>query len=84
VETIAKAIGGIALLGPAGIAATLVTGSSGAGDLCGVAVEAAEKGVKLSVMEEREKKTGPAGEAAQEVEKGVGKIGKELEGLFGK
>jgi uncharacterized protein involved in outer membrane biogenesis len=83
-ETIAKAIGGIALFGPAGIAATLVTGSSGAGDLCRVALEAAEKGIKLSVMQERENKTGPAGEAAESVEKGLGKIGKGLEGLFGK
>jgi AsmA family protein len=83
-ETIAKAVGGIVLFGPAGIAATLFTGGSGTADLCGVAVDAAKQGVKLSVMQEREKKTGPVGEAAEKVEKGVGKIGKELEGLFDK
>jgi uncharacterized protein involved in outer membrane biogenesis len=83
-ETIAKAVGGIVLFGPAGIAATLVSGSSGVQGLCRVALDAAKQGVQLSVMERKEKKTGLANEAAQGIEKGVGKIGKEFEGLFGK
>jgi AsmA family protein len=83
-ETIAKAIGGIALFGPAGIAAALVTGSPGDGDLCRVAAEAAQKGLKLSVVEEKNKGTGVAGEAVQGLEKGLGEIGKGIEGLFGK
>jgi hypothetical protein len=84
VETVAKAIGGIALLGPAGILGTLATGSSVQKNLCQVATEAAQKGIKLSVVEEKTRGKGVAGEAAQGLEQGLGEIGKGIEGLFGK
>ena len=83
-ETIAKAVGGIVLFGPAGLAATLVRGGSGEGDLCRVALEAAEKGVPLSVVEEQEKKPGVLGQAGEALGEGLDKVGKKLKELFGR
>jgi AsmA family protein len=83
-ETTAEAIGSIALFGPAGILATLVTGSSGEEDLCRVAADAARKGIKLSVVEEKTRGKGVVGEVTQGLEEGLGEIGKGLKGLFNK
>jgi uncharacterized protein involved in outer membrane biogenesis len=84
VETVAKAIGGIALLGPLGILGTLATGSPAQKNLCQIATEAAQQGIKLSVAEGKNQGKGVAGEAAQGLEQGLGEIGKGIEGLFGK
>ena len=46
--TLGKAVGGVMLLGPVGIASVLAGSSSGNEDLCLVAMEAAEKGVNFS------------------------------------
>ena len=83
-ETTAKAIGSIALFGPAGIASLFVTGSSEEGDVCRAAVEAAQKGEKLSVVEKKAQRKGVVGEAAQGLEQGLGEIGRGLKGLFSK
>ena len=64
--------------------ATLVTGSSGEEDLCRVAADAARKGIKLSVVEEKTRRKGVVGEVAQGLEEGLGEIGKGLKGLFNK
>jgi hypothetical protein len=66
-ETIAKAVGGIVLFGPAG-----------------VALEAAEKGVPLSVVEKQEKKPGVLGQAGEALGEGLDKVGKKLKELFGR
>ena len=83
--TMGKAIGGIALFGPLGLASTLA-GKSEAGDTdpCDVAVEIARTGVipsesKENVEEDGEPKT--AGETIKDTIKGVGES---LKGLFGR
>jgi AsmA family protein len=83
-ETTAKAIGGFGLFGPAGIVSLFVTESSEEGSLCRAAVEAAQKGVKLSLVENKAKTKGVLGEAAQGLEQGLGDIGRGLKGLFSK
>jgi hypothetical protein len=54
------------------------------GDLCCVALEAAEKGVPLSVVEKQEKKPGVLGQAGEALGEGLDKVGKKLKELFGK
>jgi hypothetical protein len=76
---IGKIVGGITLFGPAGIAAALVSGSSGDENPCLAAIEAAKKGVRSSG-----EKKGPAEGVTQGVEKGIKGVGKELHKLFGK
>ena len=79
-ETLAKAAGGMVLFGPAGLAAMLLQGGSGEGNLCRVATEAAEKGVPLSAVE---KQKGVLGRTEEGLEEGLGAVGKKLRGLFG-
>lgn len=68
--TLGKAIGGVALFGPVGIIAALVSGTSGDKNPCLAAIEAAKKGSKVS---------------GGEKPKGVGEgIGRSLKKLFGK
>jgi uncharacterized protein involved in outer membrane biogenesis len=64
-----KAIGGVMLFGPVGIAAVLVGSSSGDENSCMAAIEAAKKGVRV--------KKGPVGKVTEGA-------GKELNKLFGK
>ncbi len=71
-----KAIGGVMLFGPLGIAAALVGSSSGDENSCMAAVEAANKGVRV--------KKGPVGEVAGGAEEVLKGAGKELKKLFGK
>jgi len=71
-----KAIGGVMLFGPVGIAAALVGSSSGDENSCLAAVEAANKGVRI-----KKGLMGEATEGAEDVLKGAGK---ELNKLFGK
>jgi uncharacterized protein involved in outer membrane biogenesis len=81
--TVGKEVGGVLLFGPAGALAGLVEKSSGEKDLCSVAIEAAQKGVKLSFLETQKKK-GVLGEASENVEREIGAAGKELQRLLGK
>ncbi len=71
-----KAIGGVALFGPVGIAAALVGSSSGDENSCLAAIEAAKKGVRV-----KKGLVGKVTEGAEDVLKGAGK---ELKKLFGK
>jgi hypothetical protein len=71
-----KAIGGIMLFGPVGIAAVLIGSSSGDENSCLAAVEAARKGVRV-----KKGFMGQVTEGAEDVLKGAGK---ELKKLFGK
>jgi len=64
-----RAIGGVLLFGPVGIAAVLVGSSSGDENSCMAAIEAAKKGVRV--------KKGPVGKVTEGA-------GKELKKLFGK
>jgi uncharacterized protein involved in outer membrane biogenesis len=82
--TAAKALGGMALFGPAGLGSALL-GSSSTGEkqLCPLAMQAAERGVKLSDLEKKQDKsiTGRASQGAGQVVEGVKKG---LEKLFGR
>ena len=78
-----KAIGGVALFGPIGIATALVSRSSGDENPCLAAIEAAKKGAKKPVKKKGvvEKST----ERVTEGVKGAGEgIGRGLKKLFGK
>ena len=81
-ETVGKMVGGFVLMGPAGLATGLIGGSGGSQDLCPIAIEAAQKGVKLSAVEKAEKKG--ATEPTQIPQKGIQELGKGLKKLFGK
>jgi hypothetical protein len=70
-----KAIGGVMLFGPVGIAAALIGSSSGDENSCLAAVEAARKGVRV-----KKGFVGQVTEGAEGVLKGAGK---ELKKLFG-
>jgi len=87
--TLGKAIGGTVLFGPVGIAAALISRSSGDENPCLAAIEAAEKGVRVSG--EKKKPVGKNSEVEKSTEsdtKGikdaVEDIGGKLKGLFGK
>lgn len=82
--TLGKAVGGVALFGPAGVAGALAGGSSGDKNPCLTAIEAAKKGVKVPPVEKpaKEKKTGEG--VIEGTEERVQDIGKELKKLFGK
>ncbi len=83
-KSVGKAIGGFFLFGPAGIAAIMVGGSSNDEDLCRVAADAAEKGVKLSIERKEENKPGAMEKTIEGIKEGFGKIGRGFKGLFGK
>lgn len=72
-----KAAGGMALFGPAGIAASLAGGSSDQGNRCLLAIEAAKKGVKPSEKSLVEK-TAESGKSA------VTGAGEKVKKLFGR
>ena len=73
-----KTIGGIALFGPVGIAAALVSGSKGDENPCVAAIEAAKMGAKTS----RDEK--PAEKKTEGLKGSVGDVGRSLKKLFGK
>lgn len=82
--TIAKGAGGVALFGPAGIAAILASGNAGGENPCLAAIEAAEKG---GTAETTGGETEPAGSAAEEVtgdaKSSIEEAGRSLKKLFG-
>ncbi len=71
-----RAIGGVALFGPAGIASALVGSSSSDENSCSAAIEAAKKGVKA--------KKSIGGEVSEGAEKIIKGVGKGLNKLFGR
>jgi hypothetical protein len=81
--TVAKSVGGAALLGPVGIAAALAGGSAGSkgGNPCLEAMEAAKTGVKPQAADD--KKGAPA-KAAEGVKGAVEGAGDKVKKLFGK
>jgi hypothetical protein len=72
-----KAIGGMALLGLAGLAVALIDVSPGDPNPCLTAIEAVQKGIEVSTVEESEEERGPE----EETTKGVRGT---LKKLFGK
>ena len=78
--TVGKAIGGVALFGPAGIAAALTSKPSGEKNPCLAAIEAARKGVRGSGQSKGKERGGKPGEGKKKEE------GQEegMEGLFKK
>lgn len=81
--TAAKALGGFALLGPAGLGGALLGSSTGEKQLCPLAIQAAERGVKLSELEKKQDKS-LAGRASEGAGKVIGGVRKGLEKLFGR
>lgn len=81
---IGKALGGLLTVGPAGIGGALTGQSAEVKNLCPLAVEAARQGVKLSVIEKRQKPRNAVGTTTEGVKKSAGEIGKQLMNLFGK
>ena len=73
IVTLGKAIGGVALFGPFGIAAALADGKFGDKNPCLAAIEAAKKGADDKKSEEK----------MDVIEKTTKDIGNELEELLG-
>jgi AsmA family protein len=75
--TVGKAVGGMALLGPAGILTALTSTGPGDANACLTAIESAKKKGKPGAGEKPEKEKGVAGEVkagAQGIEKGLRKL----------
>jgi len=68
--TVGKAIGGVALFGPAGIAAALMSKGSGDKNPCLAAIEAAKKGVRVSDQSKGKEKGGQPSEGEEKKEGG--------------
>ncbi|MBW2609669.1 MAG: AsmA family protein [Deltaproteobacteria bacterium] len=69
--SLGKAIGGVMLFGPIGIAAVLAGGSSDEENPCLCAIESAKKGVKVPGDTKREQKKIAAEKSAEGISKGV-------------
>ncbi len=72
--TVGKAVGGVALLGPAGILTALANASPGDANACLAAIESAKKKGKTGAGEKSEKEKGVAGEVKEGlkgIEKGL-------------
>lgn len=85
--TLGKAVGGVALFGPAGIAAALIGKSKGgkAENPCLAAIEAARTGVKPSTKEKpAEEKKGEPKKTEDVLKEIIAGVGDKLKGLFGK
>jgi AsmA family protein len=78
--TVGKAVGGVVLLGPAGILTALASTSPGDPNACLTAVESAKKRAKPGAGEKPEKDKGIAGK----LEEGAEGIGKGLKGFLKK
>ncbi len=81
---VGKAIGGIALFGPFGIAATLVGKSTDDQNSCLAAIETAKLGVTTSPSEEPEEKKSIVRSVSQNIKGIGGSIGNSFKKLFGK
>lgn len=85
--TFGKAVGGVVLFGPVGIAAALASGGSDGKNPCLCAIEAAGKGVRVSGGKKPEKKKSLVKKAAENVTEGVkvvvGSASRALKKFFG-
>jgi uncharacterized protein involved in outer membrane biogenesis len=81
---IGKAVGGAALLGPAGIAASAFSTGSGTQVSCPAAVEAARKGVKYAGEAKTQEKKGVVGNVVESTKEAAGSLGGKIKGLFGR
>ncbi len=82
--TLGKSVGGLALFGPAGIAAALAGGKSGDENPCVAAIEAARKGVKVSGSKKQKKeKKGSTEKPLEDIPKGLKDAVEGLKKLFG-
>lgn len=82
--SVGKGVGTAALLGPAGIAASMARGGSGNENQCPVALAAARKGVKFSGAGESREKDGTVHEVTQGAKGVVEGAGGRLKRMFGK
>ena len=79
-----KTIGGVLLFGPVGVAAALISFSSGDENPCLAAIHAAENGVPPPTGSETQKAVEDAvSEAQKGIKDAVGEVGKTFKGLFG-
>ena len=83
--TLGKSLGGMALFGPVGIAAALLTGGEGDENPCLAAIEASRRGVKVSGGEKPREEKSVVDKTNDSGTKGVVQgIGREIKKLFGK
>ncbi len=78
---IGKAIGGMTLFGPVGIASALVSREAGEENPCLSAIETAKKGTRAP---EEEKPEGAVDKTTEDLKKGLEDVGEGLKKLFGK
>jgi hypothetical protein len=82
--TLGKAVGGVMLFGPAGIAAALASGSVGEKNPCLEAIEAAKRGVEAKPKPEEKGQEEKASQGVTEdVQETIEGVGKGLKRLFG-
>jgi uncharacterized protein involved in outer membrane biogenesis len=83
--TLGKAVGGIALFGPLGLASTMVGKSKGGdGDPCVAAMEIARTGVIPSESKETEKEESKPKTTGDTITDTIKGVGESLKGLFGR
>ena len=79
---IGKAVGGVALFGPAGVLAALASASPDDKNPCLTALESAQKGGKASGKEKAEEKTQGSKKAPEEGKEGSTGVGQRLKKVF--
>lgn len=82
--TLGKAIGGILLFGPFGIAAALIGGSSGDDNPCLSAIEAINKEVTATKNEKTAKKKSSVQKSTDSISESIKRVGNKIKKLFGK
>ena len=78
-----KAVGGVLLFGPLGIAAALAGRSSGDENPCVAAIEAAKKGIKVSEDKKAEETKEPAQKPSEQKKGALEGFGSSIKKLFG-
>jgi hypothetical protein len=82
--SIGKGIGSYALLGPMGVAAAFLGSSSTEENLCVVAMEALNKGRKISDLQKPKEEKGVVNQTTEGVKEKAKEVGRELKKLFGR
>jgi uncharacterized protein involved in outer membrane biogenesis len=82
--TLGKGMAGALLFGPVGAASSLLGSKTGEENLCLIATEAAQKGIKLSEMKKSGEEKGTVSKAGEGIKNKGGDVGSGLKKLFGR
>jgi AsmA family protein len=82
--TLGKGIGGAMLFGPAGAASSLLGSKTEEDNLCLIATEAAQKGIKLSELQKSSEEKGTVSQTEESIKNKAQDVGSALKKLFGK